>query len=266
MTKELKISLAQLQGDISPEKNLQKAESYIKKAAAQKSQLIVFPEMFMALPVGGVAPEGCPYPFDTGFPKKLSELAKKYTITVCAGVWEKSDDPQKVYNTAVVFRSDGKLIASYRKLHLFDALKVKESDLMLPGADYPPVFSYAGFAIGLGICYDLRFPEHFRYLSAQGAEIILLPAAWYSGSVKEEIWLGLLKARAIENVCFMGGITLAGKRFTGRSAAFDPFGVLLTDAGEQENLVSFTASKARLQEVREKLPALKHRRVDLFGK
>ncbi len=260
----LRISLAQLKVSREPAENLKKAENFIKKAAIENTDIIVFPEMLMRIADSSFSAVDHTSTLDSGFPLQLADLAGQYKITVCAGVWEKSTDPQKAYNTAVVFTADGKLLTRYRKLHLFDALVVQESDLMLAGTEPPPLFSVAGFKIGLGICYDLRFPEHFRYLSAKGAELILLPAAWYSGNMKEEIWLTLLRARAIENLCFIAGADLTGSQFSGRSAAFDPVGMPLADAGREETLITFTASKKRLREIRGSLPTLKHRRDDVF--
>ncbi len=260
----LKISLAQLEVGREPAENLKKAENFIKKAGSENADLIVFPEMLMRIADNSFSAADHTSALDSGFPLQLANLARQHSITVCAGVWEQSANPQKAYNTAVVFAADGELLARYRKLHLFDAQAVRESDLMLAGAEPPPLFSVAGFNIGLGICYDLRFPEHFRYLSAKGAELILLPAAWYSGKTKEEIWLTLLRARAIENLCFIAGADLTGSQFSGRSAAFDPAGMPLADAGRAETLITFTASKKRLREIRSALSALNHRRHDIF--
>ncbi len=260
----LTISLAQVEGSSYLEENLQKAEKCIKQALKQKAELVVFPEMFMALPVKDRPLKNCAAALGEGFSGKLAALARHYHIAVCAGVWEQDTFSSKIYNTAVVFAADGSLVVRYRKLHLFDTMRVKESGQMTAGSEFPPLFSVAGFTIGLGICYDLRFPEHFRYLSAKGADIILLPAAWYSGEMKEDIWLTLLRARAIENLCFVAGVDLTGKHFSGRSAAFDPLGVPLVDAGREEKSVAFTAGKQRLLDVRKSLPALEHRRSDLF--
>ncbi len=260
----LTIALAQIEGSTQPAANLDKAEKAIKEAVAKKAGLIVFPEMLMAVATLESSLQDYATPLDQGFAGELANLARQYNIPICAGVWEKSCHPQKVYNTAVVFAAGGELLACYRKLHLFDAFALKESDIVVAGAEPPPLFTLAGFSLGLGICYDLRFPEHFRYLSAQGADMILLPAAWYKGKMKEEAWQTLLRARAIENCCFVGGVSLTGRHFIGKSAAFDPLGIPLESAGDKESVITFTASKKRLQEVRKTLPALTHRRYDIF--
>jgi deaminated glutathione amidase len=185
-------------------------------------------------------------------------------VYICAGLWETSPTPPLVYNVALMISPSGETLAAYRKIHLFDALAVRESDRMAPGAASPSVFTANGLKFGLAVCYDLRFPELFRVLSDQGADVILVPSAWYAGGMKESQWLTLLRARAIENVCYAAGAVLTGTPFSGRSAAFDPFGVPLADAGESERIVTFTAEKSRLDEIRLKLPALRHRRPDIF--
>jgi predicted amidohydrolase len=118
--------------------------------------------------------------------------------------------------------------------------------------------------MGLAICYDLRFPELFRDLALRGADAVVVPSAWYAGPLKEEHWLTLLQARAIENTMYVGGANLCGPPFAARSAVFDPFGVMLAGAGEGEALVSAQLNRGRIDEVRTKLPSLTHVRRDLF--
>ena len=113
--------------------------------------------------------------------------------------------------------------------------------------------------------YDLRFPELFRYLALQGADLIIVPAAWYAGTLKEDHWLTLLRARAIENTCYVAGVNLTGPVFCGRSVVFDPFGVVVADAGENVKLLVAQLDPERVKEVRTKLPTLTHVRPEFFG-
>lgn len=108
---------------------------------------------------------------------------------------------------------------------------------MVPGTALPPVLEIAGIRVGFAICYDLRFPERFQYLSGQGAQLIIVPSGWYQGPMKEDHWLTLLRARAIENTLYVAGCNLIGSSFCGRSSPFDPFGVQLVSAGEEETLL-----------------------------
>ena len=261
----MNIALAQIASSPSPEENLQKARDLAEKAAQGGSESLVFPEMFMALPRRDSPLSLVAEAVDGPFVSALSEIAKCAGLYLVAGIWEAIPGQDRVYNTAIVLSPEGALAASYRKIHVFDALKVQESKTMKVGNDVPPIVTIGAFRAGLAICYDLRFPELFRALACQGADLILVPSAWYAGPLKEEHWLTLLRARAIENTCYVAGINQCGSPFCGRSAAFDPFGVPLADAGEGEKLLFVQLEAARIDEVRKKLPALEHMRPDIFS-
>lgn len=261
----MKLALVQTAGSVSAPENIETARRFIGQAAQAGGDLVVFPEMFMALPQPGQPLGAVAEPIDGPFGTALSALAREHRIGVASGLWEKSDqEPDKAVNAAVVFDDSGELLASYRKVHLFNALSVRESDTMLGGLTPPPIFSVGSLRIGLAICYDLRFPELFRYLAGHGADLILVPSAWYAGPMKEEHWLTLLQARAIENTCYVAGADLCGGSFAARSAIFDPFGVTLADAGEGETLLTASISTKRVREIREKLPTLRHVQSHLF--
>ncbi len=261
----VKIALAQTPGSSSVHENIETARRIAGQAAQAGGDLVVFPEMFMALPQPGQPLGAVAEPIDGPFTTALSELAREHRIAVASGFWEKADqEPDKAINAAVVFDSHGDLLASYRKIHLFNALSVRESDTMIGGRTPPPIFAVGPLRIGLAICYDLRFPELFRYLAGHGADLILVPSAWYSGPMKEEHWLTLLQARAIENTCYVAGADLCGGLFAARSAIFDPYGVAIAGAGEGETLLTASVSTERVREIREKLPTLSHVQSHLF--
>jgi len=264
MDVSLALALAQVEGNPDPARNLEKARRYAEMASENGAQILVFPEMFMALPSAGRPPAQIVRDTPVDFPAELGALAKAAHLTIVAGLWEPSAHPERVYNTAVLFGPDGAIRAKYRKLHLFDALSVRESDTMLPGDQRPPVVPVHGVRVGIAICYDLRFPEIFRNLADQGADVALVPSAWYQGSVKEDHWLTLLRARAIENTFYVAGCNLIGNAFCGRSSVFDPFGIPIASASEGEDCVLARIYSARIQSVREKLPSLQHRRKDIF--
>ena len=261
----LNIALAQVETTPDPATNLEKAAMLARQAAARGADMIVFPEMFMGLPAPGRTPAAIVAADGGKFGRGLASLAAEAGLFVTAGCWEAGPDPGRVYNTARIVSPAGQTVAVYHKLHLFDALSVRESDTMAPGGARPPVVEIAGVRVGLAICYDLRFPELFRDLAGRGAQLILVPSAWYQGPMKETHWLTLLRARAIENTLYIAGCNLMGTAFCGRSAVFDPFGVLAADAGEAETLVAAEVRIERLEAVRQKLPALRHRRNDLLG-
>lgn len=261
----MKIALAQTTLSTSPQENLETAHRFFELVAGTGVDLLVFPEMFMALPQRGVRLSAVAEPLDGPFVGALARLARNYRVGSVFGIWEQSDEhPDKAINSAVAVDRHGATVACYHKIHLFDALSVHESENMVGGIDPPPIFPLARMQVGLAICYDLRFPELFRYLVRLGADVVIVPSAWYGGPMKEEHWLTLLKARAIENTCYVVGVTACGNPFSGRSAIFDPFGVMLAGAGEDEELVISTLRRERIDAVREKLPVLQHTRPHLF--
>ncbi|MGW8195246.1 MAG: carbon-nitrogen hydrolase family protein [Desulforhopalus sp.] len=261
----LHVGLAQTRIASSPEENLQTARRWVAQAAERGMDLIAFPEMFMGLPGDGITPAALAQPLDGQFVTALSALAAEYSIAIICGCWESDHtNPHKAANIAIALGPDGSLIARYHKIHLFDALNVRESKTMTAGHTPPPVFTLNGLKVGLAICYDLRFPELFRNLAQRGAEAVLVPSAWYAGPLKEDHWLTLLKARAVENTLYVCGINLCGGSFSARSAIVDPFGATLAGSGEQEALVCARLTQKRVREIRTKLPVLTHIRTDLF--
>jgi predicted amidohydrolase len=264
MPVELTLALAQLENTVDPARNLEKASQFARQAASLDADVLVLPEMFMALAEPDTPLVKIVRKDQGAFVEGLKSLAVETGLTITCGCWEASDSNEHVYNTTYTLSSDGNILAAYRKLHLFDALSMRESDLVMRGDELPPVIEIAGVRVGFATCYDLRFPEMFRYLSGQGAQLIIMPSAWYQGSMKETHWLTLLAARALENTLYMAGCNLIGPGFCGRSALFDPFGVQLANAGEAETLLIGKISTDRIDSVRQKLPCLQNRRSDLF--
>ncbi len=260
MKRTMPIALAQAKASPDPGLNLETARDWTCEAARRGARIIVFPEMFMALPKKDAPLSATAEPLDGSFVTALAGMAKENNLWLAAGVWERIPDSDRVHNAAVLLSPSGKLSTAYRKLHLFDGLGIRESDRMAPGDALPEIVEAEGLRIGLSICYDLRFPELFRYLSDLGVDLILVPSAWYAGPLKEDHWLTLLKARAIENTCYVAGANLAGGPFSARSAVIDPFGVALADGGEAPGLVFAEIDPERIGAVRENLPALNHRR------
>lgn len=162
-------------------------------------------------------------------------------------------------NTLIAVRA-GKVIAEYQKIHLYDAFNVQESRLVDAGEDIAPVITVAGFKIGLMTCYDLRFPDQALALALQGAEVLVLPAAWLRGPHKEKHWETLLSARALDTTCYVVASGECGNKNIGQSRVIDPLGVTLAAAAETPTLIFATLDKQRLINVREMLPVLKNRR------
>ncbi len=264
MSHSLKLAIAQVAGDHNPEDNLAAARNLVAEASDRGAEFIVFPEMFMALPRKWGSPAKFAEPVDGPFAESLGKLAAEYNLHIVAGMWEKVPGSTLVKNTAVMLSPEGRIITAYQKIHLFDALNVRESDMMIPGNDLPVISEIKGFHVGLAICYDLRFPEMFRNLAHKGADLVIIPSAWYAGLIKEDQWLTLLRARAIENTLYVAGVNQAGPVFCGRSSVFDPFGIPKAGAGEGPELLVVEIESGRISEVRSKLPSLKHCRPELF--
>jgi deaminated glutathione amidase len=200
----------------------------------------------------------------------LREVARKRAIFVLGGsIAEKVDDPRKTANTSVLVGDDGALLASYRKIHLFDVnipdgARYAESETVEPGRE-PVLVPTALGRVGLTVCYDLRFPELYRRLSEQGAELLCIPAAFTLFTGKDH-WEVLLRARAIENLAYVLAPAQVGRhsanRLTfGNAMVIDPWGVVLARCPDGEGVCVAPVKRERLEQVRREIPALGHRRL-----
>ena len=250
--------------------NLQRAADWTRRAADAGATFVVLPENYGFL--GGDA-ELLPHaqPVDGGaFTAPLRAVAQERGIYVLAGsIPEQGPNAQHVYATSVLIGPQGQTVASYRKIHLFDVhmgeAQHRESQQIAPGNT--PVLAHLGPAwpVGLSICYDLRFPELYRELVAQGARILSVPAAFTLHTGKDH-WEALLRARAIENQCYVIAAGQFGrhndKRATwGKSMVIDPWGSVLACAPEREDFVLARCSGAALEQIRAELPCLANRRL-----
>jgi deaminated glutathione amidase len=174
----------------------------------------------------------------------------------------------------VMFDARGNLAAAYRKIHLFDALGQRESDQVAAG-DEAVVTELGGLRVGVLICYDIRFPEHARALIARGADLIVVPAGWAAGLFKEEHWVTLIRARAIENTVWVAAADQVpdpaepptrAPTGSGRSMLVDPMGTVRLDLGPRRGIAVGDVDTGVTAEVRAALPSLEHRREDLFGR
>ncbi len=153
--------------------------------------------------------------------------------------------------------------ATYRKTYLYDSFGYRESDRLLAGTGEPQVVSCEGLAVGLMTCYDLRFPEFGRALVDNGAEVIVVPAAWVRGPLKEDHWVTLLRARAMENTVYVAAAAQTGRSYCGRSMIVDPMGTAVAALGDEEAVATADLEKQRVTEVRLRNPSLANRRSDL---
>ncbi|GAB3553550.1 carbon-nitrogen hydrolase family protein [Arthrobacter tumbae] len=257
----MKISVGQFRpgGDVSA--NVATMRELARQAVEDGSELIVFPEesMFSIGKVEGALAAAV----DAGwsvFVQQLSFLAAELGIAVVAGGYESSGE-ERPYNTLVLIDATGRIVDTYRKLHLYDAFSYSESQRIKPGDGGITVVPVGALNVGLMTCYDLRFPEQARALADRGADVVLVPAAWFKGDHKIEHWETLLRARAIENTVWIAAAGTSSAHTIGHSAILDPMGVpqvFLND--EEQGVVTADVNRKRIEEVREFLPVLRNRR------
>jgi deaminated glutathione amidase len=269
---ELSVAALQLNSQADVATNLESCRRLVGRAARRGAELVLLPENFAYFgPEAGklrVAESVAGGPIA----KALAEMAREFGVCVVGGGFpEQSSDPQRPHNTLLVLGADGSQLAVYRKIHLFDVElggggSYSESSATSAGSA-PMVVEVAGFKLGLSICYDLRFPELYRALSEQGAEVLLVPAAFTLHTGKDH-WHVLLRARAIEAQAFVvaaaqHGAHPGGRNTYGHSLVADPWGTVIAEASDGEGLVSATLERSRLEAVRRSLPSLTHRKLGL---
>jgi predicted amidohydrolase len=201
-------------------------------------------------------------PLDGPFVTSLSEHATRLNTTIVAGMFERSPDPIRPFNTLVAVGPDGELAATYRKIHLYDSFGYRESDRLTAGDVTPTVVKVADLAVGLMTCYDLRFPELGRVLVDAGAEVFALPAAWVAGDGKLEHWRTLVTARAIENTVAVVAAAQSGQRYTGHSLIVGADGSRLEEAGEGDAVLRAELTAGAIAQVRDINPSLHNRRMN----
>lgn len=239
--------------------NAQTCVSLMAQAARQNSALLVLPEALLARDdndphLSVKSAQG----LDGGFLRLLLEESKRNTMTTVLTLHVPSSEGRAV-NTLVVLRG-GAIIAHYAKLHLYDAFNMLESARVDAGSVLPPLIEVEGMPVGLMTCYDLRFPELALSLALRGAELLVLPAAWVRGPLKEQHWATLLSARALDTTCYIVAAGECGNKNIGQSRIVDPQGVTLAAAAEAPQLIMAEVSRERVAQTREKLPVLRHRR------
>jgi len=267
---DFRASVIQFRSAPDREAVLTRAAILIRDAARDGARLIALPELFSwrgPQDEEPAAAEAIPGP-TSDF---ASDLARELQIYLVAGsILERSDEPARCHNTALLFGPDGTLLATYRKIHLFDVavertVNVSESRTRKPGTEPVCVTTELG-RVGLAVCYDLRFPELFRSLAARGAEIIVVPSA-FTAPTGAAHWHTLVRARAIENQSYVlapnqFGPTLQGYDNYGHSLIVDPWGRILAEGNATEDgVLSAELAAGRLAEVRRAIPALTHRRL-----
>ena len=266
----MRVALCQLPVSPDPGANLDRVQGALADAAQRGADLAVFPEATQAR--FGSDLRAIAEPLDGSFGSGLARAARASGVALVAGVFEPAPDG-RVFNTAVAYDAAGSQVAAYRKIHLYDALGEQESAMVAPGAQ-PVVADLCGVRVGFMTCYDVRFPELARALAVRGAELIVLPAAWAAGLFKEEHWVTLVRARAIENTVWVAAASQVPDHSApptraptgvGRSMMVDPMGTVRADLGPFPGLAVADLDSALTKQVRAILPSLENRREDVFG-
>ena len=263
----MKIAVVQLKASTNKETNLKKIINYISEAAKNQAELIAFPEFMMFYTNSLQTSSQLANLSETingNFVKTIAKTAKENQIQVVGSFYEKSNKKDRVYDTSFVISKSGKIISTYRKIHLYDALGFRESDKMLSGSKISKPVKTSMGKVGMMICYDLRFPEMSRSLAAAGSEILVVPSAWVKGDMKEEHWLTINKTRAIENGCYVISPDQVGNIYCGRSIVVDPYGKILLDMKKKQGMGYVNIDLKRITQIRNLLPLLKNRRTDIY--
>ncbi|MBC7089740.1 MAG: carbon-nitrogen hydrolase family protein [Methanobacteriales archaeon] len=266
----MNLGLCQMKVVDKKEENLKRAEKMIRELAREGSETIVLPEMF-----------NCPY--DNSKFREYAEMQNGPTITKLREVAMESQVhiiagsiPEKtkkgIYNTSFVINPEGEIIGKHRKIHLFDInipdkIVFKESDTLLAG-ETPTIVRIDHTKIGIGICYDIRFPELSRIMTLQGARILTFPGA-FNMVTGPAHWKTLIRARAIDNQVFVVAVSPARDKKAeyvayGHSMVVDPWGSIIYEAGAYETIKNVEIDLSRVEKVRRRLPVLENRRPEIY--
>lgn len=267
-TISLKAAIVQFKASTYKHKNLEKILGYIKKASERgRADVCAFPEFMMMYTNSSQTPRELAQesePITGDFVSLVSQAAKEHRIQVVGSIYETSPKNDRVYDTVFVTDKRGRVISTYRKIHLYDALGFKESTKMAPGSEISKPVKTAIGKMGMMVCYDLRFPEMSRSLAAAGSEVLVAPSAWVGGYMKKEHWRALNCTRAIENGCYMLAPDQIGNIYSGHSMAVDPYGKILLDMKQKEGIGYVKIDLSHVRETRKSLPLLKNRRTDIY--
>lgn len=263
---QLTISLVQMDCRLGqPEHNFSRAETFVAEAARRGSDLVVLPELWStaydlenagnhASPLAREPDDGCWF-------GRLAALARGHGVWLTGSMLEERE--KRFYNTMAVYSPEGELAGSYSKIHLFQLMDEHQH---LAAGQEAVLLDLPWGRTGLAICYDLRFPELFRRYALAGAWVVLLPAEW--PHPRRMHWRTLLRARAIENQCYVVACNRVGSSkgsdFFGASAAIDPWGEVLVEGGELETILTVSLDPSQVETVRRRIPIFDDRRPNLY--
>lgn len=269
----LKVAVVQLNSRDDKAANIATALEMINRAAATGARLVALPEVWAYIgPADGAraAAEPIPGPISD----LLAQKARQHGIYIHGGSYgETRPGDSRILNTTVVINPEGEIVAKYSKIHMFDVVldgvaTYRESDAISPGDEIVTV-DIDGVCVGLAICYDVRFPELHRILALEGAEVIMLPAAFTMTTGKDH-WEVLIRARAIENTVYVVAPAIVGQDNLGRwcygrSMVVNPWGTVLATAPDEVTVITAEIDLEVLRKVRRQVPSLANRRPDAYA-
>lgn len=262
---EVPVTLIQLRARRDKQESMKMLEKLLEKSVVEHG-ITAIPEYSMFDPTGLTAEEvnrGAES-LDGPWMTMIKRIARSKEACIAATLFEKGEGG-KAYNSLAIIDESGDIIATYRKTHLFDALGYRESEIFEAGDRLFEPVEACGVRVGAAICFEIRFPEIFRYQALKGAQLILVPSGWYNGPGKEEQYRFLAQTRAHENTLWIASPILYGDHFTGRSLIVNPFGVVVADAGHGEKVLHYYIGLEEVDEARKKLPVLRLRRPELYS-
>jgi predicted amidohydrolase len=269
----VRAAAVQLTATADKDRNLETADRLVRAAANDGASLVVLPEKWSVLGAPDDLRAGAE-PLDGPALTWARDTARELGIDLVAGsIAERVDGRERGANTSVHVGPDGHDRATYRKLHMFDVRvgdrEYRESDTEEPGSEIVVSELADGTRLGMTVCYDLRFPELYRRLAVDGALVIAVPSAFTEPTTRDH-WEVLVRARAIEDQCFVVAANQVGRhapgmRSGGRSMIVDPWGIVLAQAPDSETHVIADLDLTRLEAIRRNLPSLANRRPEVYG-
>ena len=269
----MRAAAIQLNATDDTDRNLERADRLVRDAAGRGAELVVLPEKWTVLGTREHMAAGA-QTLDGEAISWARRTAAELGIDLVAGsLYEHVEDAEKGFNTSVHVGPDGEIQSVYRKIHLFDVevdgAVYAESSTEDPGDEIVVTELAGGLKLGMSVCYDLRFPELYRILALRGAELITVPAAFTLPTTRDH-WEVLVRARAIENQCFVIapnqiGNHPGGLRSGGRSLIVDPWGLVLAGAPDAETAIVTDLDPENLRDIRRRLPSVARRRPEVYA-
>lgn len=266
---KFKLALIQMDSQDDVDRNKEKIAEYTKKAAADGAQLVIFPEHSDAI---GKHERR----FATNVPGEMSEfyaaVAKENGVYLHCGSMTETSSTDRPYNTSLVFNPDGEQLALYRKLHMFDVKvengpDVQESKGVMPG-DRISVVETPLCTMGLSVCYDLRFCELYRIMAKAGAQLLVVSAD-FTANTGAAHWETLVRARAIENGCYVAAVDQCGEKYNfkawGHTMLVEPWGRIIDSLEQEEGMIVAEIDTDNVDRARRQIPVLSNIREDIYS-